>query len=490
MRKYHKYKLLALFITALLIGYSNAPVFADFGSKSLTSGSFILKGMATAGGNTLTSASFKICSAISSEGPTSPLSSASNNLFPEWPSLCNSVQSTTLSPSIALSISSILAAIATNLGSITMSLSASIASGGHALQAAASLTMSLSASILQAITNTDALTLSLVPTMVQALTIATSSLTMSLTISILQDITISPSKTMSLVVGLISETQFLVLCTIGVGDCTAAFSVSMGLAPSITQDIVIGALNLSMSLVVSITSLFGHLFSEAFTVTMTLVPNIIQDIEANLSNLSESLSVVISAGGHALEAAFSLVMALGPSITQDIEANLSNLSENLIASISTGGHALEAAFALTMSLGLTMQTFMAHAYEAVFLISTFLNASITQNIEIATQFISESLLASLTSLQAHGFEEIIAVSENLVLTIEGAFVAGTRAAGGTIIFVTTTVQPSLQQLLPNLPLNILLEAAFFGVIIIMIILAIDYIRRKEDEDDDIKGKGK
>ena len=209
MIKYKKYKFLALFITALLIGYSNAPVLADFGYNRITSASFILRGMSTAGGARITSVANIISGAITFGD--SKISSASNIIVTEWPSLIQNFPSETASPSITLNINSMLAAITANLGSITMSLSASIASGGHALQAAAPLTMSLSASILQAITNTDALILSLVLTMVQAITIATSSLTMSLVISTLQAITISPSLTMSLVVGLISETQFLVL---------------------------------------------------------------------------------------------------------------------------------------------------------------------------------------------------------------------------------------------------------------------------------------
>ncbi|TLX66172.1 MAG: hypothetical protein E6L03_09910 [Thaumarchaeota archaeon] len=527
---------LGLIVAGLLIGASQPfQVFANYGYNRITSGSYILRGMVTSGGASLTSASYTLFGAISSERPASQLTSASFKLDLEWPSLILIPQTATASPTLSLAINSVLAAITTT-ESLMMSLVVT------ALQALTigtmALTMSLSTSITAPFTNTASLTMSLVPSIIQDITVVLSSLAESLVSSITQDITIGLSKTMSLAVALVSETQFLVLCTIGVGDCAAAFSIQMNLTPSITQDIEANLQVISLTLLATLTeaskgfnalvslteslsvtitqdieanlsslseslslsiSAGGHALEAAFSLVMALGPTITQDIEANLSSLSESLSLSISAGGHALEAAFSLVMALGPSITQDIEnsqplimslvtsinqnleviltpvisltaslteqinrafqeaftitmsivpsitqnieANLSNLSENLITSISTGGHALEAAFALTMSLGLTMQTFMAHAYEAVFLISTFLNASITQNIEIATQFISESLLASLTSLQAHGFEEIITASESLVLTIEGAFIAGIRGAGGaTIIVITTTVQ--------------------------------------------------
>ena len=487
---------LGLIVAGLLIGASQPfQVFANYGYNRITSGSYILRGMVTSGGASLTSASYTLFGAISSERPASQLTSASFKLDLEWPSLILIPQTATASPTLSLAINSVLAAITTT-ESLMMSLVVT------ALQALTigtmALTMSLSTSITAPFTNTASLTMSLVPSIIQDITVVLSSLAESLVSSITQDITIGLSKTMSLAVALVSETQFLVLCTIGVGDCAAAFSIQMNLTPSITQDIEANLQVISLTLLATLTEASKG-FNALVSLTESLSVTITQDIEANLSSLSESLSLSISAGGHALEAAFSLVMALGPSITQDIEnsqplimslvtsinqnleviltpvisltaslteqinrafqeaftitmsivpsitqnieANLSNLSENLITSISTGGHALEAAFALTMSLGLTMQTFMAHAYEAVFLISTFLNASITQNIEIATQFISESLLASLTSLQAHGFEEIITASESLVLTIEGAFIAGIRGAGGaTIIVITTTVQ--------------------------------------------------
>src|SRR2546428_276559 len=79
--------LIALFIVGLLIGSSSA--FANFGSNKITSGSFILKGVLTSGGQTVTSASFSLLGGISFGGayPTS----ASYRLIHQWPALLSGI---------------------------------------------------------------------------------------------------------------------------------------------------------------------------------------------------------------------------------------------------------------------------------------------------------------------------------------------------------------------------------------------------------------
>src|SRR2546426_7177516 len=79
--------LLGLFVVGLLIGSSSA--FANFGSNRITSGSFILKGVLTSGGQTATSASFSLLGGISFGGdyPTS----ASYRLIHQWPALLSGI---------------------------------------------------------------------------------------------------------------------------------------------------------------------------------------------------------------------------------------------------------------------------------------------------------------------------------------------------------------------------------------------------------------
>ena len=81
-----KQSLVLLFIIGLLIG-SNAPAFADYGYKRVTSGSFILRGMFTNGGKLLSSGSFNLYGALSLEQGASKLSGASYNLDFEFPSI-------------------------------------------------------------------------------------------------------------------------------------------------------------------------------------------------------------------------------------------------------------------------------------------------------------------------------------------------------------------------------------------------------------------
>ena len=351
-----KQSLVLLFIIGLLIG-SNAPAFADYGYKRVTSGSFILRGMFTNGGKLLSSGSFNLYGALSLEQGASKLSGASYNLDFEFPSIIRIPRAESTS-----AIDSLVATLKQELTSTLSTTDSLVATLAQALTSTPSATITLLATIKQDITAgalsiTDAIvqtikqditvTLvvseSLLTTLKQNLT-STLSPTISLTASIMQALTVTEGVTTSLIIALLATMrQDLVVTLIATENIVVTLSQALGVSLDQIAVTLVASLKTTPNPVLSILSSLGAIISQDVSTTpsktLSVIATIMQSLTISFDTVTNVLSITLEGikGFNAdLATTMNLVLTINTVLEQSISGSVS-LVLTLFRSINPTG---------------------------------------------------------------------------------------------------------------------------------------------------------
>ena len=333
-----KQSLVLLFIIGLLIG-SNAPAFADYGYKRVTSGSFILRGMFTNGGNLLSSSSFNLYGALSLEKGASKLSSSSYNLDFEFPSIIRipRAESTSAIDSLVATLKQALTSTLSTTDSLVATIKQDITAG------ALSVTDIIVQTIRQDITIVLTTSENLSATLKQNLT-STLSPTISLTASIMQALTVTEGVTTSLIIALLATMrQDLVVTLIATENIVVTLSQALGVSLDQIAVTLVASLKATPNPVLSILSSLGATISQDVSSTpsktLSVIATIMQSLTISFDTVTNVLSITlegIKGFNTDLATTMNLVLTINTVLEQSIAGSIT-LVLTLFRSINPTG---------------------------------------------------------------------------------------------------------------------------------------------------------